>query len=90
MSMNTPSLSVLNGVLEYLFLLHAIVSNAAATLIAPSTVNAVVPDATAKPTATLSPLHAVGPNAMARPTAAPSEDDGELDRNNGSGDVIAI
>jgi hypothetical protein len=46
--------------------LHAIISDAAATIISPSS------DATAKPTAT------------------PSEDDGKLDGNDGSVDVIAI
>jgi hypothetical protein len=44
----------------------------------------------AKLTATLSPLNAVVLNAAARPTAAPSEDDGQLDSNNGSVDVIVI
>jgi hypothetical protein len=86
--MNMPLLTVVNGVLEYLFALRAIV--AAATLIAPSPVHHVVPDAVAKLTATLSPLHAVVPNAMARPMAAPPEDDGKLDGNNGSGEVVAI
>jgi hypothetical protein len=57
---------------------------------APSPVHAVVPNATAKPMATLSPLHAVVLNAAARTTAATSEDEGKLDQNNGSGDVVAI
>jgi hypothetical protein len=48
------------------FLLHAIISDAAATIISPS------------------------PDAVARPTAAPSEDDDELDGNNGSVDVVTI
>jgi hypothetical protein len=69
---------------------QAIVSNATATLIALSPVNAVVPNALAKLTATLFPSHAVVPNAAARPMAAPSEDDGKLDGANGSVDVVAI
>jgi hypothetical protein len=88
--MNMPLLSVVKGLLEYSFPSCQIVSKAAATLIDPSPVHAVVSDAAAKPTATLSLLHAVIPNAMARPTAAPSEDDGELYSNDGSGDVVAI
>ncbi len=81
---------MVNGMLKYLFLSRAIVSNAAATQIAPSQVHALVPNAAAKPMATLYPLHAVVFNAMVRPTATPSEDDGKLDGSNGSGDAFAI
>ncbi len=48
------------------------------------------PRCPSKPTATLSLLHAVVPNAAARPTATPSEDDGKLDGDDGSVDVVAI
>jgi hypothetical protein len=81
---------MVNSVLEYSFPSCAIVFDAAATLIAPTPAHAVVPNSVAKPMANLSPLHAVIPNATAKPTAAPSEDNGELDGNDGSGDVIAI
>jgi hypothetical protein len=85
-----PSSFFLLGKQEKLSM-HAIVSDAAATLTAaPSPVHAVVPHAMAKLMATLSLLHAVVLNAMARPTAAPSGDDGKLDSNNGSGDAAAI
>jgi hypothetical protein len=88
--MTTPSLSMVNGVLEYLFPLRAIISNAAATLIAPPPAHAVVSNAAAKPTATLYPLHAVVPNATAKLMAAPSEDDGELDGDAHSGELVTI
>ncbi len=55
-----------------------------------SPVHAVVPNATAKPMATLSLLCAVVLDATARTMAAPSEDEGKLDQNNGSGDVVTI
>ncbi len=45
---------------------------------------------TAKPTATLSPSHAVVPNAAARQMTAPSEDDGKLDGDDASGDIVAV